>query len=804
MVVYSNHVQLLAHSTDELNFFLLGSTQVFNIDLNQITINKPFVIGECSLENQVLVKEEADRYNFIVYIKDGKVLIVKASNEPNLDFQLNSDSYEIDFESFSDEVSFKQTSETSFSLFTQKGVYLFSIHDIVTHASREYIHPVDLGLTSTENRYMVIGKAFYQKYYTFVLYDLFKKELLTRNILFEVSSNEAGLEYRLIHPELLEVSSGTEQATFDFRKISTKGRQIFEFYELEEHRNLHLLGILSINGETYYLHNKTNGVFMTRGNAARVTGYRSNMKLRFLGKHLYIFGRSTHYAYKANEKYDYLYIEEQEKPISQFIRPLKVRLFRRYGYFKIPVATLKENQGDFMKLFLGNKTTPMHTLKLKQGRRKPKMMAFKKTDGQAAVITASSFNNVSFAVTSETEGLKFSRRLAKNASNFKNSKIVMRIIRLFFEIMGRMPRKQKLIIFESFHAKQYSDSPRAIYEYMREYHPEYQLLWSINGQVEKLFKDFQVPYVRRFTFRWFLTFPRAKYWVNNVRLPAWMPKPQNTIFVQTWHGTPLKKLGIDIEQIHMPGTKTSTYKKNFVIESSKWDFLVSPNAYSTEIFKRAFHFKGKVIESGYPRNDVLSNTSPNMISAIKKKLGIPEHKKIMLYAPTWRDNEFYQKGKYKFQFQFNLDNWKKEFGDEWVLLSRMHYLVAENFDFSSHAGTVYDVSAYPDIRDLYLVSDMMITDYSSVFFDFAILNRPIIFFMYDLEKYRNELRGFYINMEEDAPGPIVQTESELFRAMHKLMHVDVQLDPKFIAFRNKFASLEDGNATKRVVQTFLE
>ncbi|TWT04985.1 CDP-glycerol glycerophosphotransferase family protein [Planomicrobium sp. CPCC 101079] len=371
-------------------------------------------------------------------------------------------------------------------------------------------------------------------------------------------------------------------------------------------------------------------------------------------------------------------------------------------------------------------------------------------------------------------------------------------------MMGRMRRKEKLVMFESFHAKQYSDNPRAIYEYMKEYHPEYRLLWSIDKQAEPLFGDFGVPYVRRFTLSWFLTFPRAKYWVNNVRLPAWMPKPQETIFVQTWHGTPLKKLGIDIEEIHMPGTKTSTYKKNFVIESSKWDYLVSPNAYSTEIFRRAFHFKGKVIESGYPRNDVLANASPENIEHIKKNLGIPDEKKIMLYAPTWRDNEFYQKGKYKFQFQFDLDNWKKEFGEEWVLLSRMHYLVAENFDFSAHAGTVYDVSAYPDIRDLYLVSDMMVTDYSSVFFDYAILNRPIIFFMYDLEKYRNELRGFYINIEEDAPGPIVQTEEELFRAMRELMHSNVQLNPKFVAFRNKFASLEDGHASERVVKSFLE
>lgn len=381
---------------------------------------------------------------------------------------------------------------------------------------------------------------------------------------------------------------------------------------------------------------------------------------------------------------------------------------------------------------------------------------------------------------------------------------MLQLFRIIFVLLGGLPKKGKLVIFESFHAKQYSDSPRAIYEYMKEKYPDFRLVWSVDKQATPLFESFGVPYIRRFSLRWFMEFPRAKYWVNNVRLPNWMPKPAKTVYIQTWHGTPLKKLGTDIEEIHMPGTDTASYKRNFILEASKWDYLVSPNAYSTEIFTRAFDYKGEVIESGYPRNDVLTNPSDSQILGIKRYLGIPADKKVMLYAPTWRDNEFYQKGKYKFEFQFNLENWKKEFGEEWVLLSRMHYLVAENFDFSAHAGTVYDVSSYPDIRELYLVSDLLITDYSSVFFDYAVLTRPIVFFMYDLENYRDQLRGFYIDIENDAPGPIVQTEGQLFAAIQELKDDDVGNNAKFKDFRNKFSSLEDGHAAQRVVEAFLE
>lgn len=386
----------------------------------------------------------------------------------------------------------------------------------------------------------------------------------------------------------------------------------------------------------------------------------------------------------------------------------------------------------------------------------------------------------------------------------KNNKLVLRVFRIIFILLGGLPKKEKLVIFESFHAKQYSDSPRALYEYMKLHHPDFKLVWSVDKSAEKLFNEFNVPYIRRFSLRWFMEFPRAKYWINNVRLPNWMPKPKDTIYIQTWHGTPLKKLGTDIEEIHMPGTSTETYKKNFVSEANKWDYLVSPNPYSTEIFTRAFEYGGKVIESGYPRNDVLTNYSSTLISSLKQRLGIPEEKKVMLYAPTWRDNEFYQKGKYKFEFQFDLGRWKEKFSDEWVLLSRMHYLVAENFDFSSHEGIVYDVSTYPDIRDLYLISDLLITDYSSVFFDYAILNRPIIFFMYDLGIYRDQLRGFYIDIERDAPGPIVQNEEELFKAINRLKDSAAEKNSNFIKFKTKFSSLEDGDASRRVVNAFLK
>lgn len=382
--------------------------------------------------------------------------------------------------------------------------------------------------------------------------------------------------------------------------------------------------------------------------------------------------------------------------------------------------------------------------------------------------------------------------------------IILKIFKITFMVIGGLPKKRKLMIFESFHGKQYSDNPRAVYEYMVKHYSDYQLVWSVDRRSLHLFEALGIPYVRRFTLKWFLMMPRAEFWINNVRLPNWMPRPKKTKYLQTWHGTPLKKLGLDIEEVHMPETETEKYRENIISESSNWTYLVSPNNYSTSIFKRAFDFNGEVIESGYPRNDILYNIEPSQVEKIKVELGIPNNKKVILYAPTWRDDDFFEKGKYKFRFQFDIEEMRERLGDEYVVLTRMHYLVAESFDFTPYEGFIKDVSSHLDISGLYLVSDILITDYSSVFFDYANLNRPIIFYMYDLENYRDNLRGFYFDIEKNAPGPIVENEDELYNAIEYAGENGHISEEDFRAFYDEFCYLEDGKATERLVESMLE
>ncbi|CAI6326373.1 CDP-glycerol glycerophosphotransferase family protein [Bacillus subtilis] len=383
--------------------------------------------------------------------------------------------------------------------------------------------------------------------------------------------------------------------------------------------------------------------------------------------------------------------------------------------------------------------------------------------------------------------------------------LLFRVYSVLFQLLALLPRNNKLILFESYSGKQFSCNPRAIYEYLQENKDryDYKLIWSIDKRYMSALEGVDVAYIKRFSLKWLWYMATAKYWITNSRLPLWIPKPKKTLYVQTWHGTPLKKLANDMDEVHLPGTTTEKYKQNFLREASKWDYLISPNAYSTEIFKSAFQFKKEIIESGYPRNDILySSNKESLIKKVKQELGINEEKKVILYAPTWRDNEFKKIGQYKFQLQFDLEEMKRELGDSVVILLRMHYLVSEQFNLDKYNDFVKDVSLYNDIRDLYLISDLLITDYSSVFFDYINLKKPIVFFVYDLPIYRDSIRGFYFDFEQKTPGSLVQTSEELIKTVNDLLH-NPYIDHNYELFYNEFCKLEDGQASKRVIETIL-
>ena len=365
-------------------------------------------------------------------------------------------------------------------------------------------------------------------------------------------------------------------------------------------------------------------------------------------------------------------------------------------------------------------------------------------------------------------------------------------------VFQKMRIREDWVFVESFFGKSYSDSPKYLYEYLYDkYGDQYRFIWCLNRRTREV--KGRPSICRRHSLRYVYYTARAKYFICNTRQPAWFKKRKETVFVETWHGTPLKKLAFDLEDIH---AVSQDHKKLFYSQSKEWDYLVSANRFSTDVFERAFCFpREKIIETGYPRNDILySEHAGRIAEEVKRELGIPKGKRVILYAPTWSDNQFYEKAKYKFTLVLDLERMRREFGNDSVLLLRTHYYIADRLELSGLDDFVYNGSGYGDVSRLYLVSDICITDYSSVFFDFANLKRPLLFFAYDLEDYKEEIRGMYLDMEKELPGPVVQTNDELIDALRHLDEVTEQYRERYERFYDKFCHIDDGNAAERVVQ----
>lgn len=363
-----------------------------------------------------------------------------------------------------------------------------------------------------------------------------------------------------------------------------------------------------------------------------------------------------------------------------------------------------------------------------------------------------------------------------------------------FFIKGQVDKR--LIVFESFLGKNYSDSPKYIYQHMIQQSFDYKYIWIFNEKGKSI--PGNAKQVRRFSLQYYYYLAKAKYWISNSRIPKRLAKHPDNIYLQTWHGTPLKQLVFDMKDVH---SANPNYKKDFYIQSRRWDYLISPNQYSSDIFRSAFKFDKKLLNYGYPRNDVLyKNDNGSYIDQLKSKLNLPKDKKVILYAPTWRDDEFFERGKYKFEIKLDLERLKQKISDDYIIILRMHYFIANKLDINQHKGFVFDYSTYDDIAELYLISDMLITDYSSVFFDYANLKRPILFYTYDLEKYRDTLRGFYIDIESEVPGPLLFDTNEVIEAINEIEEVQKEYASKYEAFYNRFCHWDDGHATERVIE----
>ncbi len=382
----------------------------------------------------------------------------------------------------------------------------------------------------------------------------------------------------------------------------------------------------------------------------------------------------------------------------------------------------------------------------------------------------------------------------------------------FEKISEAITTDPKLVVFESFQGRSYSCSPKSIYEYMLscDSFADYKYVWVFRDITAHGEFPENTKLVKFDSEEAFKAYSTAGTWIVNSRLRDFFKPRNDQKYIQCWHGTPFKKIGCDIT---CGGNATSTVEeihKEYTSDAEKIHKFISPSDFTTEKLISAFNLEAvgrqnAIIQQGYPRNDALFNRSDEYVEKIKTEFNISQNKKVVLYCPTFRDNQCSGKG-YSLKIGMDFDSLYEKFGEDLIILFRAHYFIADSFDFKKYNGFVVDASKYDDINDLYLISDILITDYSSVFFDYANLNRPMIFYLYDFKEYQSKMRDFYFGTAM-LPGMTAHNQEKLEKALTDIINDFkkggnglMRYSTAVAMFNKRFNPLEDGHSAERTVK----
>ncbi|MCN9240505.1 bifunctional glycosyltransferase family 2 protein/CDP-glycerol:glycerophosphate glycerophosphotransferase [Streptomyces sp. RY43-2] len=377
-----------------------------------------------------------------------------------------------------------------------------------------------------------------------------------------------------------------------------------------------------------------------------------------------------------------------------------------------------------------------------------------------------------------------------------------RKVQVYHRMLRLLPVRKGTVVFESHLGKQYSDSPRALYEELRRRQTPVTAIWSYAGARPTGFPA-DAELVRRWSWRYLRALAQAEFWIDNQGFPLKLAKRPETTYLQTWHGSALKKMGFD-----QPAHRVMSEHAQLAYQQAldRFDHFLVRGEHDVRTLARAYRIpEHKLLRLGYPRNDALVRAARNprtpdpALRSLAERLGIHPDRRVLLYAPTFRSRP---DGRARdFAFPFDIEAFAERFADQYTLLVRSHYLNRVTLP-PSVTGRVIDVTGEPDITPLLLLSDALITDYSSVMFDYALLRRPMVFYAHDWEEYSRDTRGTYFDLPAEAPGPVAHTEDELFAALGDLRALSTRYEARLKEFVNRYGEYDRGDAAARIVDRF--
>lgn len=364
------------------------------------------------------------------------------------------------------------------------------------------------------------------------------------------------------------------------------------------------------------------------------------------------------------------------------------------------------------------------------------------------------------------------------------------IYKLIFRCLSALPINHKKVMFVDYYGSRYGCNPKYISKALSKY-KDMDIIWAFVDASDHP-ECSEGRSVKWGSLKFLYELATSKVFITNFRMPLWYHRRKSQNFIQTWH-TPMNIKAIEKDT---ENTLTPHYVKMAKSESKNISLLISTAAYATQIFKRAFWYSGEIFEVGAPRCDILVNQPEELKDTIKGRLGIDKAKKVVLYAPTFRKGH-------------SLDCYNVDFGQlidgiesDWVVLTRLHpHLQAHAKGLFSKYAFVKDVTDYDDLQEILLITDVLISDYSGLIFDYALTKNPCILYTPDLEEYCSKDRKLYFEIDK-LPFPICRNNSEL---THSFRNFDIEKYQHDVdLFLKSIGMISNGNASERIAAQIVE
>lgn len=356
------------------------------------------------------------------------------------------------------------------------------------------------------------------------------------------------------------------------------------------------------------------------------------------------------------------------------------------------------------------------------------------------------------------------------------------------------------VLFQCYRGEFATDSQVAIHQELRRRKTPLELVWGVYDYSVELPEGARSVLIG--SRAWYEAIGRSRYLCNNIDFDRFFVRRDHQCFLQTFHGYPFKSMGISF-------WRTKEFTEQLIEfecrrRNEAWTSIVVPAAFCEEIYRREYRYTGEVLVTGYPRDDALAAPAPGTRERVLQRLGVPTDKTVLLYAPTWRETDATGAWSARLFDALDLDRLGAALGDDYVVLLRGHnYNLRDGSHESRQSARIIDVTRYPEINDLTVAADAAILDYSSLRFDWVITGKPMLFFVPDLEDYLASRTALF-DFAPTAPGPMLRTTDDVIAAVRRLDAISAEFAEARQACNTRFNTLNDGQATARVVDAFFD